>query len=81
MWSLISVELYKIFRRPRTYISFGAIAALIIVVQLGLKVDGSAYAAFLMKDINDTLTVDGKILNGYLICYILLHFICPRKAK
>jgi len=75
MWSLISVELYKIFRRPRTYISFGAIAALIIVVQLGLKVDGSAYAAFLMKDINDTLTVDGKILNGYLICYILLQLL------
>jgi len=75
MWSLISVELYKIFRRPRTYISFGAIAALIIVVQLGLKIDGSAYAAFLMKDINDTLTVDGKILNGYLICYILLQLL------
>ena len=75
MWSLIQIELYKIFKRPRTYIAFGAIAILIIVIQLGLKVDGSAYSDFLMKDINDTLTIDGNILNGYLICYILLQLL------
>jgi len=72
---IISFELYKIFRRPRTYIAFGAIAALILVIQFGLKVDGQSYAAFLMKDINDTLTVDGNVLNGYLICYILLQLL------
>ena len=75
MWSLVAVELYKIFKRPRTYIAFGAIAALIVVIQLGLKLDGASYAAFIMKDINDALTVDGKILNGYLICYILLQLL------
>lgn len=75
MKSIISIELYKIFRRSRTYIAFGAIAALIMVIQLGLKMDGQSYAAFLMKDINDTLTVDGKVLNGYLICYILLQLL------
>ena len=75
MWSLIKVELYKIFSRPRTYIAFGAIAALIVVIQLGLKIDGDSYASFLMKDINDTLTVDGNVLNGYLICYILLQLL------
>jgi ABC-2 type transport system permease protein len=75
MWKLISVELYKIYKRPRTYIAFGAIAALIVVIQLGLKIDGDAYAGFLMKDINDTLSVEGKILNGYLICYILLQLL------
>jgi ABC-2 type transport system permease protein len=75
MKAIISFELYKIFRRPRTYIAFGAIAALIIVIQFGLKVDGESYASFLMKDINDTLTVDGNVLNGYLICYILLQLL------
>lgn len=75
MKAIISIELYKIFRRPRTYIAFGAIAALIMVIQLGLKMDGQSYAGFLMKDINDTLTVDGKVLNGYLICYILLQLL------
>lgn len=75
MWNIISVELYKIYKRPRTYIAFGAIAALIMVIQLGLKMDGDAYAAFLMKDINDSLTIEGNILNGYLICYILLQLL------
>ncbi len=75
MWKIISIELYKIYKRPRTYIAFGAIAALIVVIQLGLKIDGESYAGFLMKDINDTLTVDGKILNGYLVCYILLQLL------
>jgi len=75
MRSIISYELYKIFRRPRTYIAFGAIAALIIVIQFGLKVDGKSYADFLMKDIKDTLSVDGNVLNGYLICYILLQLL------
>lgn len=75
MWSIISIELYKIYKRPRTYIAFGAVAALIVVIQLGLKIDGESYAGFLMKDINDTLTVDGKVLNGYLICYILLQLL------
>ncbi len=75
MWKLISVELYKIYKRPRTYIAFGAIAALIVVIQLGLKIDGESYSGFLMKDINDTLSIEGKILNGYLICYILLQLL------
>ena len=75
MKEIISIELYKVFRRPRTYIAFGAIAALIIVIQFGLKMDGQSYAGFLMKDINDTLTVDGNVLNGYLICYILLQLL------
>jgi len=75
MKEIISIELYKVFRRPRTYIAFGAIAALIMVIQFGLKMDGQSYAGFLMKDINDTLTVDGNVLNGYLICYILLQLL------
>jgi ABC-2 type transport system permease protein len=75
MKEIISIELYKVFRRPRTYIAFGAIAALIMVIQFGLKLDGQSYAGFLMKDINDTLTVDGNVLNGYLICYILLQLL------
>ena len=75
MKQIIAIELYKVFRRPRTYIAFGAIAALIMVIQFGLKMDGQSYAGFLMKDINDTLTVDGNVLNGYLICYILLQLL------
>ena len=57
MWTLIQIELYKIFRRPRTYIAFGAVAALITIIQLGLKVDGKSYTDFLMKDIGGNIKV------------------------
>ena len=75
MWSLVRIELFKIFNRPRTYISFIAIAILIFVIQLGLKIDGATYAEFLMKEIKDTITVEGNVLNGYLVCYILLQLL------
>lgn len=73
MWKLFQIELYKIFRRPRTYIAFGAITALIAVIQLGLKADGDAYVDFLMSSLKDTFEFDGKILNGYLVCYVILQ--------
>ncbi len=73
MWTLLQIELYKMFRRPRTYISFVAIAALIIMVQFGLKVDGQEYADFMMQSLGSTFDVEGKVLNGYLVCYIILQ--------
>jgi ABC-2 type transport system permease protein len=73
MWTLIQIELFKIFRRPRTYIAFAAITGLIGVIQFGLKLDGEAYINFMMRDINASITVEGKILNGYQVCYIVLQ--------
>ncbi|MEI8073829.1 MAG: ABC transporter permease subunit [Bacteroidota bacterium] len=75
MLTLIQIELYKIFRRPRTYIAFGAIASLILIIQFGLKVDGKSYTDFLMKDIGGSMVIDGNIINGYLICYIMLQLL------
>lgn len=75
MWTLFKIELYKIFRRPRTYIAFIAVTALIGIVQLGLKMDGKEYAAFVMADLSNTLQVDGKIVNGYFVCYVLLQLL------
>lgn len=73
MWTLIQIELFKIFRRPRTYIAFAAITGLIGIIQIGLKLDGESYVAFMMRDINSSITVEGKILNGYQVCYIVLQ--------
>lgn len=72
MWQLLQIELYKIFHRPRTYIAFGASAALIILLQFGLKVDGSEYAGFMLQSIGN-FDVQGKLLNGYLVCFIILQ--------
>ncbi|MEY3676735.1 MAG: hypothetical protein RJB67_1225, partial [Bacteroidota bacterium] len=75
MFSLIQVELYKIFKRPRTYIAFGAVAALIGIIQFGLKLDGKSYLDFMLNDLSSSLEIDGKILNGYLVCYVMLQLL------
>lgn len=75
MWTLLQIELYKIFRRPRTYIAFAAITSLIAIVQLGLKVDGKEYADFVMADFKNSFSIDGNTLNGYFVCYILLQLL------
>jgi ABC-2 type transport system permease protein len=75
MFSLVQVELYKIFKRPRTYIAFGAVAALIGIIQFGLKLDGKSYLDFMLNDLSSSLEIDGKILNGYLVCYVMLQLL------
>jgi len=75
MWTLIQIELFKIFRRPRTYIAFAAITGLIGIIQFGLKLDGESYVDFMMRDITSSITVEGKILNGYQVCYIVLQIL------
>jgi ABC-2 type transport system permease protein len=75
MWTLTQIELYKIFRRPRTYISFAAIAALIFTIQLGLKVDGNEYIDFVLSGLKQSFEFQGNILNGYLVCYIILQLL------
>lgn len=73
MWQLTSIELFKIFKKPRTYISFVAIASIILLVQLALYVDGETYLAFVMQSVNETFSIEGKRLNGYFVCYTILQ--------
>ncbi len=73
MWPLIQLELFKIFKKPRTYIAFAAIAAIILLIQLALFADGEKYLDFVMRSINETFIVEGKKLNGYFVCYTILQ--------
>ncbi len=73
MWTLLRIELFKIFKRPRTYIAFAAIAAIVLLIQLAFYVDGDTYVQFMLQNINSTFDVEGKILNGYLICFVILQ--------
>lgn len=75
MWKLLQIELYKIFRRPRTYISFAAVSALIFVVQIGLKADGETYIDFVLSGLKDSVDIGGKMLNGYFVCYVVLQLL------
>lgn len=73
MWQLTRIELFKIFKKPRTYIAFGAIAAIIFLVQLALYIDGDTYLNFMMRSLESTFVIEGNKMNGYLVFFIILQ--------
>lgn len=75
MWELTKIELFKIFRKPRTFIAFGAIAIIVLLIQTGLYIDGQAYIEFGLQSITDSFTIEGKKLNGYFVCYVILQLL------
>lgn len=76
MRQLLQIEIYKIFKRPRTYIAFAVIAFIILLIQVALKFGGEEYVGFLMSGVNESFEVPTKqILNGYLVCYIILNLL------
>ena len=75
MWTLLQIEIFKIFRRPRTYISFVAITVIIVLIQLAFYADGGAYMDFALQALKDRFDINGQLLNGYFICYLVLQML------
>ena len=73
MWQITKIELFKIFKKPRTYIAFGVIAAIIFLVQLSLYADGDAYLELMMHPLNNAFNIEGKMLNGYFVFFLILQ--------
>lgn len=73
MWQLTRIELYKIFKKPRTYIAFAAIGLIILLIQLAMYADGETYLAFMLQNINAAFDIEGKKLNGFFVFYLILH--------
>ncbi|HEY1031472.1 MAG TPA: ABC transporter permease subunit [Flavipsychrobacter sp.] len=70
---MLRLELYKIFKKPRTYISFGIVTAFALVIQLALVADGKNFIAFAMQGVSAQFDIGGNVLNGYLVTYIILQ--------
>jgi len=74
IWKLLEIELYKISKRPRTYISFAAISAIVLIFQFAFKADGENYMNLMLQGINDSFQLDKQqAMNGYFMCYIILN--------
>jgi ABC-2 type transport system permease protein len=73
---LLKIELYKIAKRPRTYISFGALAILVFLIQLALKANGEEFVDLLIANQSDTFVLPKtEIMNGYFVCFIILNML------
>jgi len=77
MMSLLKIEVFKIFKRPRTYIAFAVIALIIILIQIALKFGGKEYVGLMFSGLNDSFEeIPSEIvLNGYLVCFVILNLL------
>jgi ABC-2 type transport system permease protein len=77
MMSLLKIEIFKIFKRPRTYIAFAVIALIILLIQVALKFGGEEYVGLMLSGMNDSFEEIPSeiILNGYLVCFIILNLL------
>ncbi len=73
MINLVSIELYKIRKKPRSFIGFGAIAVIVLLIEVALYIDGQSYLQFVIQQVEQSFQIDGKIINGNLVTYILLQ--------
>lgn len=74
MTKLISIELYKIFRKWRTYIGFIAIGVLVPLILFSFHLatkDGSS--DLIPRTIRNSFVFTGNPANGYFISYIILQ--------
>jgi ABC-2 type transport system permease protein len=73
MITLISIELYKIFSKWRTYIGFIAIGLLIPLIHYAFFMAGEKGASFALRNLGDQFVYTGNLLNGYFISNFILQ--------
>ena len=68
-------EFVKILAKPRSYLGIGALTLLIGVILFAMKADGGSFISFVTASFEQTLSFNGKILNGNLIGFIILQML------
>ncbi|MBN8546826.1 MAG: ABC transporter permease subunit [Ignavibacteria bacterium] len=72
MIDLVRIELYKIFRKWRTYIGFITIAIIVSIIEIAMLVEGENYLKFLTQNLQNIFVFEGNFLNGYLMSFLVL---------
>lgn len=75
MLRLINIELYKVFTRKRSYIGFIAIVVIVLVAQAAMLWEGQSMHEFITKNLSDAFYMQGNLVNGYLMTYLVLNFL------
>lgn len=73
IFTLVRIELLKIFRKWRTYIGFIAIGILVPLLHLAMYLEGQESLEFITRGLRDSFILVGNLLNGYWISYIILN--------
>ena len=73
MMQLTLLELFKIIKRPRTYIGFLAIFLTVGAMQLAMYYEGEELISIAIQNLENDFRLEGKIINTNLMTYILLN--------
>jgi ABC-2 type transport system permease protein len=73
MFRLIQFELFKIFKKPRTYISFGAVLLIVVAFFFGMYFEGEQIISFVTQALEASFQLEGKVINVYLVSYLLMN--------
>lgn len=75
IFRLIQIELYKIFKKWRTFIGFIAFGIFIPILIYGISVGGNYYLSILQRNFGDEFVFVGNLLNGWYVAFIILQFL------
>ncbi|MBK9292512.1 MAG: ABC transporter permease subunit [Bacteroidetes bacterium] len=73
MLRLIRLEFSKLFRRGLTYIGFGAILIIVLIIHVGMYAEGRKLLDLLVKNLSDVFTFQGELINVYTVSYVILN--------
>jgi len=73
MITMVRIELFKIFKKWRTYIGFIAIGILVPIIQVAMLFEGEHSINFVTRNIRESFVFVGNLLNTYFISYIILN--------
>ncbi len=74
-WKNTYNECIKIIAKPRSYIGIGAITLIVGIILVAMRIDGSDFISFMTGQFEQSLSFQGKILNGNLMAYIILQML------
>ncbi|MEJ5304885.1 MAG: ABC transporter permease [Ignavibacteria bacterium] len=75
IFSLISIELFKIFKKWRTYIGFAAFGVFIPIMIYGISISGNFYLRNLSRSLGDDFLIVGNLLNGWFVAFLVFQLI------
>ncbi len=73
MIALFRAELYMIFRQKRTYYGLAAIFIIELFIIAGSWYQGSEVIDILLDNLTSSFYLEGNLLNGHLVLYIVLN--------
>ena len=73
MIRILQAEIIKAFARPRSYIGLASIIALVVLIDASFYFTGKEYIDLLFQSFDQVFSLEGTLINGNLICFIILQ--------